>query len=134
MQEPTVNDVLKIAANSDCVLIGIGSLQSESSGIIWTGYINRKERDWLHNIGVVGHMCAQFFNVNGQVLDIGLNRRSISIGLDALRKIKNVIAVAGTTDKASAILGALNGGYIDSLVTDDQAAQMVMNLSKKNRA
>ncbi|MCY4069998.1 MAG: sugar-binding transcriptional regulator [Chloroflexi bacterium] len=134
MQEPTVNDVLKIAANSDCVLIGIGSLQSESSGIIWTGYINRKERDWLHNIGVVGHMCAQFFNVEGQVLDIGLNRRSISIGLDALTKIKNVIAVAGTTDKASAILGALNGGYIDSLVTDDRAAQLVMSLAKQNRA
>ncbi len=134
MHEPTVNDVLKIAAKSDCVLMGIGSLQAESSGIIWNGYINRKERDWLHNIGVVGHMCAQFFDVKGRALDIGLNRRSISIGLDKLMKIKNVIAVAGTTDKASAILGALNGGTIDCLVTDDQAAQMVMSLAKQNKA
>ena len=130
LQEPTVNDVLQIAANANIVLIGIGSLQSQSSGIIWTGYITRKERDWLHNIGVVGHMCAQFFDVQGKVLDIGINHRSISIGLEALRRVDNVIAVAGTTDKASAILGALNGGYIDSLVTDDRAARQVLELTK----
>ncbi len=130
LQEPMVNDVLQIAANADTVLIGIGSLQSQSSGIIWTGYVNRKERDWLHNIGVVGHMCAQFFDVQGRALDIGINQRSISIGLAALRQIDNVIAVAGTTDKASAILGALNGGYIDRLVTDDGAARQVLELAK----
>ncbi len=129
LQEPTVNDVIQIAANANVVLIGIGSLQAQSSGIIWTGYITRKERDWLENIGVVGHMCAQFFDVNGGVLDIGLNHRSISIGLAALRRIDNVIAVAATTEKASAILGALNGGYIDSLVTDDRAARKVLELA-----
>jgi len=130
LQEPTVNDVIQIAANADVVLIGIGSLQAQSSGIIWTGYITRKERDWLDNIGVVGHMCAQFFDVRGNVLDIGINQRSISIGLKALGAIDNVIAVAGTTDKASAILGALNGGFIDSLVTDDRAARQVLELMK----
>lgn len=130
LQEPTVNDVLQIAAKANIVLIGIGSLQAQSSGIIWTGYITRKERDWLHNIGVVGHMCAQFFDVEGKILDIGLNHRSISIGLQALRQIDNVIAIAGTADKASAILGALNGGYIDSLVTDDRAARQVLELMK----
>ena len=129
LQEPTVNDVLQIAAQASTVLIGIGSLQAESSGIIWTGYITRKERDWLHNIGVVGHMCAQFFDISGQILDIGINQRSISIGLGALRQIDNVIAIAGTTDKASAILGALNGGYINSLVTDDRAARRVLELT-----
>ena len=130
MQEPIVNNVLQVAANANIVLIGIGSLQAQSSGIIWTGYINRKERDWLHNIGVVGHMCAQFFDIEGTVLDIGINHRSISIGLEALRRIDNVIAIAGTTDKASAILGALNGGYIDCLVTDDRAARQVLELKK----
>ena len=130
LQEPPVNDVLQIAAKANIVLIGIGSLQAQSSGIIWTGYITRKERDWLHNIGVVGHMCAQFFDVEGKILDIGINQRSISIGLETLRQIENVIAIAGTTDKASAILGALNGGYIDSLVTDDGAARQVLELMK----
>ena len=130
LQEPTVKDVLQIGADANTVLIGIGSLQSQSSGIIWAGYISRKERDWLHKIGAVGHMCAQFFDVKGEVLDIGINHRSISIGLEALRRIDNVIAVAGTIDKASAILGALNGGYIDSLVTDDRAARQVLELTK----
>jgi DNA-binding transcriptional regulator LsrR (DeoR family) len=41
-----------------------------------------------------------------------------------------VIAVAGTREKASAILGALRGGYVDVLVTDDQAAAGILELSR----
>jgi len=75
-------------------------------------------------------MRAQFFDVKGKILEIGINHRSIIIGLEPLRQIDNVIAVAGTTDKANAILGALNGSYIDSLVTDDRAARQVLELIK----
>jgi len=75
-------------------------------------------------------MRAQFFDVEGKILELGINHRSIIIGLEALRQIDNVIAVAGTTDKANAILGALNGSYIDSLVTDDRAARQVLELIK----
>lgn len=128
LQEPTVQDVLKIGAQSKTVIIGIGALQAEASGIIFNGYINRKERDWLQNIGVVGHMCAQFFDIDGHPLDISPNKRSISIGLEALRSIENVIAVAGTVEKAKAIFGALNGNYIDTLVTDDRAAETILAL------
>ena len=125
-QEPTVNDVLNLGKTSDIVIMGIGSLHASSSSIIWNGYINRKELDWLKNKGVVGHMCAQFFDIKGEILDIDINHKSISIGLSTLKSIDNVIAIAGTTDKASAILGALNGGYIDILVTDDNAARLIL--------
>ncbi len=128
LQEPSVQDVLAMGAKADCVIIGIGALQSRSSGLIWSGYVNRKELAWLQNIGAVGHTCAQFFDVDGNLLDIEINHRSISIGLETLRDISNVIAIAGTADKATAILGALHGGYIDILVTDDQAAEAVLAL------
>ncbi len=128
IQAPTVQEVLKIGAESDTVIIGVGALQAENSGIIWTGYINTEERNRLQSISVVGHTCAQFFDMDGNILDIDINYRSISIGLEALRSIKNVIGVSGGVDKARAILGALQGRYINILITDDQAARRILEL------
>ena len=128
IQEPSVHEVLTTATHANCVLIGIGALQSNTSGLIWSGYVNRKELVWLQNKGAVGHMCAQFFDIDGNVLDIDINHRAVGIGLETLREIDNVIAIAGTADKANAILGALNGDYIDVLITDDQAAEHVLAL------
>ncbi len=130
VQEPSVRDVLAEGAKADCVIIGIGALEPDSSSLIWTGYLNENELEGLRNKGAVGHMCAQFFDDRGQVLDIDLNQRAISIGLSALHDVKTVIAVAGTREKASAILGALRGGYVDVLVTDDQAAAGILELSR----
>jgi DNA-binding transcriptional regulator LsrR (DeoR family) len=127
LQEPSVQDVLAAGRQVDVVLLGIGALASEASGLIWSGYLTRKDLAWLHNAGAVGHTCALFFDARGEPLDIDLNKRSISIGLQALRSIETVFAVAGTQQKAPAILGALRGGYIDVLVTDDQAARGVLD-------
>lgn len=131
VQEPSVHEALTIASSADCVLIGVGALQSNTSGLIWSGYINRKELAWLQNKGTVGHMCAQFFDVEGNLLDVDFNHRVVGIGLEALRDVENVIAIAGTVDKATAILGALNGQYLDVLVTDDGAANAVLALQQE---
>jgi deoxyribonucleoside regulator len=127
--EPTVYETLNLGRHSDIALLGIGSLGSDTS-LIWEGYLTEKELMWLRNIGAVGHMCAQFFDRDGQVLEIDLNRRSIGIGLEALPQIGTVIAVAGSRDKAEAIWGALRGHYIDVLITDDEAARQIMRLSR----
>jgi lsr operon transcriptional repressor len=71
-------------------------------------------------------MCAQFYDDDGNVMDIPFNTRTISIGLDALKQIGTVIVVAGTKEKSRAILGALRGGYIDVLITDEAAAQGII--------
>ncbi len=125
--EPTVYETLSLGRHSDIALLGIGSLGADTS-LIWEGYLNEKELTWLRNIGAVGHMCAQFFDKDGAVLDIDLNKRSIGIGLEALPGIGTVIAVAGSVDKAEAIWGALRGGYIDVLITDDAAARQIVSL------
>jgi len=130
VHEPMVEDVLALGRRADVALFGIGALASDASGLIWAGYLPRKDLTWLQNKGAVGHMCAQFFDVEGKVLDIDLNYRSIGIGIESLRDIETVIAVAGSEQKATAILGALHGGYVDVLVTDDKAAQLILELER----
>ncbi len=130
MQEPPVQEALAIGRRADVVVIGIGAMVSSVAGTIWAGYLTEKDEDYIRNIGGIGHMCAQFFDVQGKELDIDINKRTISIGLQALRDIEHVIAIAGTKEKAPAILGALRGGYVDTLVTDEQAAQEIIRLAQ----
>lgn len=129
MSEPALQDVLHLGRQADIALLGIGALGADTSGLIWTDYLNRKELEWLRNMGAVGHMCAQFFDADGGILDIELNRRSISIGLEALQHIETVVAVAGTRAKAQAIYGALMGGYLNVLISDNTAASEIIKLA-----
>ncbi len=128
LQEPSVQETLSLARRTDVAVLGVGALDSASSGLIWTGFLNEKDTIWLHNQGGVGHMCAQHYDINGQLLDVELNKRVIGIGLESLRSIDTVIAIAGSEEKARAILGAIRGQYIDVLITDDQAARKILEL------
>ncbi|MGB9880979.1 MAG: sugar-binding domain-containing protein, partial [Anaerolineae bacterium] len=66
----------------------------------------------------------------GRICPLELHQRIVGIDLPSLRKVKCVFAVAGWKEKAPAILGALRGGFVDILVTDDQAAQEVLRLAE----
>ncbi|MBW0852203.1 sugar-binding domain-containing protein, partial [Escherichia coli] len=50
----------------------------------------------------------------------------IGMALEKVKKCPNVVALAGGTDKVAAIKGALNGGYIDVLITDYPTARMLV--------
>lgn len=128
LKEPAVRATLESGRNADAVILGIGAHEADASGLIWTGYLNKKEIAYLHSRGAVGHTCAQHYDANGEVLDVDLNQRVISIGIEALHDIETVIAVAGSVQKAAAITGALRGRYVDVLITDEQAARQVLRL------
>jgi deoxyribonucleoside regulator len=128
MQEPLVQDVLAVGRQADIALVGIGALGQEAPSLIWRGYLTATDLVRLQRMGAVGNMCAQFFDGHGRMLDTDLNRRSISIGLDGLATCKTVVAAAGGRQKAAAILGALRGGYVDVLISDDQAIEEVWAL------
>lgn len=127
-QEPLVQDVLEVGRQADVALVGIGALGDEAPSLIWRGYLAATDLKRLRAMGGVGNMCAQFFDASGQLLDADLNRRSISIGLHGLASIDLVVAAAGGRQKAPAILGALRGGHVDVLISDDQAIEQVFAL------
>ena len=132
VQSTQIYETLNLARKSNIVLLGIGapSPAPEVSSIIWSGYLNERELSWLKEQGAAGHMCGQFYDIQGQLLDVDLNRRAIGIGIKALASIDLVIAVAGSEAKSEAILGALRGRYLNVLVTDDAAASKVLALAE----
>ncbi len=128
LQDHHIQDTLARAERADIALVGIGTTRSDLSSLIRAGYVDEAEQERIRATGAVGDICAQHYSLTGEWLDIDINRRVIGISLDTLSKIDTAIGVAGSSRKGAAILGALRGGYVNVLITNDQAAQKVLAL------
>jgi deoxyribonucleoside regulator len=126
MGDRTIKETLARAEAADIALIGIGSTRPELYSLLRSGYVDKDETVRIREKGAVGDICGQHFDQNGREIDVGVSRRSIAIGLEHLKKIPTVLAVAGSEMKGDAILAALRGGYVHVLITDDAAARWVV--------
>jgi deoxyribonucleoside regulator len=131
VQLPKVHETLNLAKRAAIVLLGIGALSPVVTSEIWKGYLDERQLSRLKNQGAIGHMCGQFYDAQGKVLDLEVNRRTIGIGLQTLTTVELVIAVASGKAKTAAILGALRGKYLNILVTDDATAAGVLDLDEE---
>lgn len=55
------------------------------------------------------------------------NRRVIGISYDTIKQFPRVVAIAGGPEKYEAILGAVKGKLINTLITDQVTAQNLVD-------
>ena len=125
INEPEVQHVMKMAKMADIALVGIGSLMPDTE-FGHFGYKSQKELDLLKKRGAVGEMHGEYFNVDGEPLDLEQHQRLISIRLETLRKMEHVVGVAGGAEKIQALQAALKGRFIHSLITDEITARTLL--------
>jgi deoxyribonucleoside regulator len=109
----------------DVAVVGIGHVEFQQiSSMFFADHITPQTLAQLEAKGTVGDICARFFNIQGTQIfpELGV----IGINLDQLKAIPEVIAIAGGMEKVRAIIGALQGGYIKTLITDSRTAQVVL--------
>lgn len=126
-QEPTVQAVLDSARQVDFAVVGVGAV-NESSTLVHLGYLTAQDAVALAKQGLVGDVLGQFFTADGLVPDLPIHDRRIGVNLTDLRAINRVVGVAGGTAKVDALRGALRGGLLDVLITDESAAQRLLAL------
>lgn len=129
MTDDAIARALALARRVDVALVGIGALVP-SSTLVRSGYFSAHELADLRRRGGVGDICTRAFTREGAAVDDALERRILAVELSDLRRIPQVVAVAGGAAKAEAILGALNGGLVDVLVTDHQAGRAVLRSAR----
>lgn len=132
LNEKNIKTGLEKAKQADIALLGIGSTRADLNSLLRTGYLSIEETKKIRNLGAVGDVCAQHYNLNGDWLDIDINQRVIGIGLESLKKIDTRIGVAGSSIKAQTIYGALKGGYVNVLISDEQAAKRILSIYDSN--
>ena len=125
-QDASVTDVLRLAEGAVATLTGIGSSLSVASSVR-SGLFSQEQVDEFRAMGAVGDMLGEWFDVTGAALVGAASDRKIGMGIDQLRQMPNVVGVAGGMDKVEAIIGALRGGYLDVLVTDEDVAERLLD-------
>lgn len=128
LQTRNIQETLARAQQADVALVGIGCTNSELYSLKRAGYVDEAETQQIRAAGVVGDICGHHYSLTGEWLDIDINHRAVGISLDTLANIDKVIGVAGGSRKGAAILGAIRGGHINVLITDERAAQKILAL------
>ncbi|ABR49368.1 transcriptional regulator, DeoR family [Alkaliphilus metalliredigens QYMF] len=129
LQEPVINDTLFLASKADVVLTGVGTVDAVFSSTLWTNYLTKNKHHDLISHKAVGCIYARLYDINGMSIDVDINEKVIGLDLNTFRQAKYTIGVASGTYKAEAILGALRGGFINVLITDDTTALKVLSLN-----
>ncbi|HEY0119267.1 MAG TPA: sugar-binding transcriptional regulator [Cellulomonas sp.] len=124
--ETQVQQILEMSRRAGHAIVGIGALSSQAT-LAQVGYATEEELAAIADAGAVGDMLGLFYDADGAVLDLPIHRRRIGIDLEDLRRIPNVVGVAGGGAKVDAILGALRGGYLDVLVTTEDVGRTLLD-------
>ena len=120
-----ISKVLQMAENADIALIGIGSMQKDSS-ILKAGIRTEEEYTELIQKGAVGEIVGRIYDKEGQVVDEDLRRKMIGISTQQIKKIPVRVGISYGKDKVEAIKGAIKGEMINVLVTDATTAEKLM--------
>ena len=87
-----------------------------------------EEQDYtvLKNAGAVGAICGRCFDINGIPCVSDWDERVIGLTLEELKNIKHKVGIAFGMEKLNGIIGALNGRYLDVLITDEDVANSLL--------
>lgn len=128
MSEPYFQEAYAIIRSCTIAAMGIGTIAATLSNDIPS--MEEKEYQQYCDKQAVGEVCAHFFDRDGNPVTTTFDERTISVQLADFRTIPLRIGVAaGLPTKLPAIQGALKGGYINVLVTDQDTAESLIKTS-----
>jgi len=111
-------------------IVGIGAMPTADSGaassLLRSGVLDDAEVLRLAALGAVGDLIVHPFDPAGRFVAPDLAGRAVAIGIERLRGVRRVVAVASGVRKAEAIRGALRTGVVRMLVTDGPTARAVL--------
>ncbi|WP_245249280.1 sugar-binding transcriptional regulator [Vagococcus allomyrinae] len=120
-------ELLALWNKLDIAIYGIGSPHL-SKREIWQAFYGKNFLDELAEKEVAGYVVSRFYDNQGQPVSSQLDQKIIGIELAQLKNAKIRIGIAESTEKARGILGALNGGYLTTLVTTEETAKAILAL------
>ena len=126
-KEESIREVIDKAKSAYTAVVGIGT-PKQSSTMIKRGYFSIEELAKLTDRVVIGDICTDFYDIQGKIHETSLHDKMIGLGLEELKKIPLVIGVASGEEKKEAILGALRGRYINTIVTNKKVAEYLVKM------
>jgi DNA-binding transcriptional regulator LsrR (DeoR family) len=128
LRDQSLNTAISLGKKCDIAILGIGSTEPDHCSLLKGGHINQTDFDSLLEADAVGDVGGHYFDIKGDLVDVDFQHRLMSITWEDLKNIPTRLGIAGHPMKAEAIIGAINGGSINLLVTDRPTAQKMLEL------
>lgn len=119
-----IQRVIEMGRQANIAVFTVGAVNTDSL-LLNLGYFNEREKAYLQQ-NAIGDICSRFINTKGEISSHELDRRTVGIELDELRKKETSILVAGGEHKVQSIHAALTGRYANTLITDQYTASALL--------
>lgn len=130
MPPTSVQGLMEQWKHLDAAIVGIGGPAASNNNLIFEYPWNYKKQ--LQNSGAIGDILSQFYFEDGHLFQMDARYCLLAMNIHELKNVKNVIALASGNDKAVAIRAAARLGYINTLITDYNTAQTILNIEGVN--
>ncbi|OAM88413.1 hypothetical protein OH491_05935 [Termitidicoccus mucosus] len=113
-------------------IVGVGTL--DNSVFIERSMLREKDIAELKSAGAVGEIGGRFYDAAGRECDTRWRNQVLSIELDQLAAIPQVIGVVSGTDRSASIQAAVAGGFLKGLVIDEIGARALLETATQSAA
>lgn len=121
-------EVLDVARQADIALAGIGAVSKGDESYFDLRHWAEGEKSLVAKSQCKGEVFAHIYDQAGAGCIEALNNKLVGLTLEELSNIPVSIGVAAGVDKVAPITGALRGGFLNTLITDESTAQHVLDM------
>ena len=118
-------DHFRKLSHLDAAVLVAGDV-SDRSYLVSTGVPGEVSQEELIANGAVGDVLGRFLDREGNTIAHPLNDRTIGVDLETVKRIPEKILAAAGHHKISIIRAAMKRGLVNTLITDDVTAQLLL--------
>jgi DNA-binding transcriptional regulator LsrR (DeoR family) len=126
LKDAALTEVTRRWRELTMAIVGIGSIEPSDLLAESGNAFEPDERSRLLTAGAVGDICHHVFTVDGTSVTGELADRTIAIPVQEFTAIPRRVGIAGGRRKHDPILGALNGAWVNVLITDLRTAEALL--------
>ncbi len=126
MMEPNIRDIVSVIRSARIVVHGIGDAMVMARRRKLDGAIVKS----LAEEGALAEAFGYYFDRDGKVVH---KMKTVGLRLEDIVNTEVVIAIAGGSGKGEAIAAIMHFGHDDVLVTDEAAAQEIVQLIQEQK-
>lgn len=125
VSDRTVSSVLAQAKSADTYIYSAGVVDT-TSVLVESGYLSPDDISQLVKKGAVADVIGRFIDADGNICDPGLDRRTVGINIDDLRRAKRGIAVLAGPAKSDVCRAVVTSGLCSVIITDEITAKHLL--------
>lgn len=127
---PAIAKLRELQSKSNVAIFTTDTLSlGHSSSIVRSGFVSPEKFDELKKKGAVCAICNHFIREDGSLADPEFDKSVTSIPLDELLNKQYRICIASGRAKYQGVFAALNGGYANILIADDDISRAISILT-----